>query len=268
MADLGRLRWVLTADTRQLDNALRRTARGFQRLGAIAAAGFSLRGAGNFMRGAVDAADNMQKTADAAGILVEHLQQLRFVADLAGVEQRQFDDAIQRFALRLGKAQLGFGPLLETLKRYNEGTALAIINSRGTIMALGRLANLMAQVGPQQQAALAAGAFGVSNVRMVGMMRGGARGIAAGAADARANLSILTTETTRTMEELSDNWSRMSQNISSSVLNMSTGVLKHVADMVAGVDDFVLEMRSESFWERLFPWTRSILGIGSSRTTQ
>ena len=117
MADLGRLRWVLTADTRQLDGALRRTARGFQRLGAIAAAGFSLRGAGNFMRGAVDAADNMQKTADAAGVLVEELQQLRFVADLAGVEQRQFDDAIQRFALRLGKAQLGFGPLLETLKR-------------------------------------------------------------------------------------------------------------------------------------------------------
>ena len=82
----------------------------------------------SFAKNAFKSADAIAKTADKIGLTTDSLQELRYGAKLAGVEQRTLDMGMQRFARRVGEAQQGTGELKNTLLEYG----IAVRNANGT----------------------------------------------------------------------------------------------------------------------------------------
>jgi lambda family phage tail tape measure protein len=76
----------------------------------------------------LSAADAIGETASKIGIGVDALQELRFAASLAGVEQQTLDMALQRFVRRVAEAANGTGEAKDAL----EGVALVNLLSDGS----------------------------------------------------------------------------------------------------------------------------------------
>lgn len=69
------------------------------------------------MKKFVSSADQLDEAANAAGVTVEKLQELRFAAARAGVPAEKLDSMLRRFSVSLGQAKLGTGSLTTTLKK-------------------------------------------------------------------------------------------------------------------------------------------------------
>ena len=244
MPDVGRLRWVMTADTRQFDSAIRRTGRNLRRFASLAAGAFTVGRASQFLRSTVEQVDNLAKVADAAGVTAEQLQVLRHAADLAGVSQARFDDNLLRFTRRLGMARMGFGPLFENMRRYDQLALAAVIATESTTEAFARMSAIIARAPSRPvQTALTTMAFGTGGARMVNLMRGGPQGLAAAQRSAEQNLALISTDTARAMEALQDSATRAYGNMESTVLNTSTQMLQQVTGLIDRLDRFVLDLR-------------------------
>lgn len=63
----------------------------------------------------ISAADAVAKTADKIGVGVEALQELRYAASLAGIEENTLDMALQRFTRRAAEAAKGTGEAKDAL---------------------------------------------------------------------------------------------------------------------------------------------------------
>ncbi len=272
MADVGRLRWILTADTRQFDASMRRTAGGIRRLAGIAATAFSAGRIGAFGSRMLNTVDSMAKLARAAGITVEQLQLLRHAGDLAGVSQDRLDDALLRFNKRLGEAQMGFGPLLRMMARYDQTAAVRLLRSGSSLEALGRMSRIIQQAPtPAAAAALTSGAFGTGNLRMVNLMRGGPAGLAAGMQSGIRNMALVSTDAARTFEELQDTVTRVQSNIRSTTLNATAEIVTSITGLVQRVDRFLLDLRERTLSERAAAAVGAVFNFvlpGFSRTTR
>lgn len=75
------------------------------------AAGFGL-----LIKSSMQSIDTLGKTASKLGITTQALQKLRFASELAGVETRTVDMAVQRFTRRLSEAANGTGEAKDALK--------------------------------------------------------------------------------------------------------------------------------------------------------
>ncbi|MDO6575145.1 hypothetical protein, partial [Staphylococcus pasteuri_A] len=60
--------------------------------------------------------DDIGKTADKIGLTTDALQELRTIAESAGVAQSSLDSSMERFSKRLGEAVLGTGAANKALK--------------------------------------------------------------------------------------------------------------------------------------------------------
>lgn len=272
MADVGRLRWILTADTRQFDAAMRRTADGIRRLAGVAATAFSAQRIAGFSSGLLSTVDSMSKLARAAGVTVEQLQLLRHAGDLAGVSQDRLDDALLRFNKRLGEAQMGFGPLLRMMARYDQTAAVRLLSSTSSLQALGQMSRIIQQAPtPAAAAALTSGAFGTGNLRMVNLMRGGPRGLATAMESGLQNMALLSSDAARTFEELQDTVTRVQSNISSTTLNATAQIVTSITGLVQRIDRFLLDLRQQTLGERAATAVGAAFNFilpGFSRTTR
>ncbi len=120
--------------------------------------------------------DDIGKTADKMGLTTDALQELRAVAESAGVSQAKLDSSMERFNKRLGEAQLGGGAAAKMLKTLGlEADQLA---AAGLDDALGQVADKIAAIAsPTERAAAAAALFGREGVAMVNLMREGSAGM-------------------------------------------------------------------------------------------
>jgi len=72
--------------------------------------------------------DEIGKKADQIGITTDALQELRFVAEGAGVSQSKFTSSLERFSKRLGEAEMGTGAAKKALEEMGiEATELTSI---------------------------------------------------------------------------------------------------------------------------------------------
>lgn len=79
--------------------------------GAVGVAGLGL-----LVKSSLDSIDALGKTANKLGVTTQALQKLRFASELAGVETRTVDMAVQRFTRRLSEAAVGTGEAKDALK--------------------------------------------------------------------------------------------------------------------------------------------------------
>jgi len=73
-------------------------------------------GLGLLVKSSLDSIDTLGKTAQKLGVTSQALQKLRYASNLAGVETRTVDMAVQRFTRRLSEAANGTGEAKDALK--------------------------------------------------------------------------------------------------------------------------------------------------------
>ncbi|MBY6138524.1 hypothetical protein KUV26_03670 [Leisingera daeponensis] len=184
--------------SKQSQRNLSRTSKSFDALGFAAkrlAPVMAALGAGAVLakvQRTVSTLDDIGKTADKIGLSTDALQELRTVAESAGVSQGALDSSLERFNKRLGEAQLGGGAAAKMLKSMGlEADKLA---AAGLDDALAQVADRIAGIAsPTERAAAAAALFGREGVAMVNLLREGSGGMAKMRQEAR-DLGIIIDE--------------------------------------------------------------------------
>lgn len=167
---------------KQATRDMSRTSRSFDLAGAAAkrlAPLLAAVGAGAVLskiRATVSELDDIGKTADKIGLTTDALQELRTVAESAGISQSSLDSSMERFNKRLGEASLGSGAAAKMLDQM--GLEAEELATMGLDQALSVVADRIAAIPePTQRAAAAAALFGREGVAMVNLLREGSAGM-------------------------------------------------------------------------------------------
>ena len=172
---------------RELNKAQKKTKRTASRMRkdmqrSFAAMGKAAAGFGVVLAAAtkasVDYADKIAKTSDKIGVNVEALQELRFAAKRAGVEQNTLDMALQRFTRRAGEAAIGTGEAKAAIAEMGIELRDASGNIRSTNDLLRDVADAFQKTtDPATRLRLAFKLFDSEGAALVNMLSDGADGL-------------------------------------------------------------------------------------------
>lgn len=130
--------------------------------------GVAIGAIGLLIKKTADLGDNLAKLGRRVGFTVEELQQWRQVAELAGIDQKAFDDSLSGFSKRLGEAKVGTGSLVTFLKKFDKQLLKQLVTTKGNGKAFEVLVDKLRDVkDPALKSALAMAAFGRSGLRFV-----------------------------------------------------------------------------------------------------
>lgn len=179
MADVGRLRWVMTADTRGFERGVGRVRHGLLSIGRVGAGLLGGAGMVGGARAGLATADAIGKVARATGTTTTALQQLRFAMQESGGSAADMDRALERFSRRIGElATTHRGQLAEFLRRTDQGLFLTLKRTESTTEAFIALSRAMAALPNQRsRQALAAAAFGRAPTGLVNVLGQGPSGL-------------------------------------------------------------------------------------------
>lgn len=141
----------------------------------VAAAGIAtVGGLGMLINSSLETADNIGKAADKLGIGVEALQEYRYAAELAGVENEAFDKAMSSFTRKTFEAAKGSGDAKESLDRLG----ISLKDNHGNLKTsdelLMNVSDAFTKVkNPAERLSLAFNLFGKEGVSMVNMLSSG-----------------------------------------------------------------------------------------------
>lgn len=244
MADVGRLRWILTADTRQFESAMQRTNFALRRLGRTAVAMLGAGGIGRGVTNILGTVDAMAKLAANAGLGVEAFQRLRFAAQEAGIPVASFEDSLLAFNRRLGELQLSQGPLLTFLRRFDAGLARDLFTIKDTEEALLRLARAAQEAPTTAQAgALTMAAFGRGGLRATQFLRQGPDALRA--AMARAPQPPVTEEISKVVQDTQDRWLRAQETVNAKILDTAFTATRAVVETTREIRDWYRPIAEE-----------------------
>jgi hypothetical protein len=119
---------------------------GLRILGSALAGVATVGGLAALVDRSISAADAIGETASKIGVGVEALQQLRFAASLAGVEQQTLDMALQRFVRRVAEAANGTGEAKDALAQMGIALRDQSGNLRRSEDLLGEVADAFSRI--------------------------------------------------------------------------------------------------------------------------
>ena len=233
----------LTATYGRAGDALKRLA--LPLAGGFLSGGAVLAG----LKATVARLDEIGKTADKIGLTTDALQELRFVAESAGVSQDQLDQSLQTLSKTLGEASLGMGEGIVALKAL--GLEAGQLKGLGLDRALSTIADALNRVeDPAQRSALAMKLFGESGAGMVNLLREGSEGMERMRADARALGAVIDEDLIRNAEEAQTKLDAMSRvisaQLSTALMNLAP-VLIEAANGVISITAAVREFLAIDF---------------------
>ena len=199
--NIGNLNSSVLLNTKNFERGVRKTVSGYQKMGN-ASTGFSLKASlalkkvgasitkyGKILAGvslaagtafaymtkkALDFADVIGKTSDAAGIHTDTLQELRYAAKLAGVSTDQLDKGMIKFGKTIGELRAGTGSLYTILQKTDQQLMHQLQSAKSNDEAFNILMKYMAGMESQaDKSALAMAAFGRSGTKMTIMLKNG-----------------------------------------------------------------------------------------------
>ena len=207
-------------------------------LAGVAAAG----GLATLIDRSISAADAVAKTADKIGVGVEALQELRYAAQLAGVEQRTMDMALQRFTRRVAEAAKGTGEAKQALSDMG----IALKDQHGNIRRSEDLLSDVAEAfkrttDPAERLRLAFKLFDSEGVAMVNMLVGGADALEATRRHARDLGIVLEEDLVRNAEKARDQLDTLSQVISANLTRAMLDLAPAIADTSSGLAELAAD---------------------------
>ena len=198
-------------------------------------------GLGVFIKRALDSADAIGKTADKLGISTSALQEYRFAASQASVEQATLDMALQRFTRRVAEAQRGTGELLPTLKQYNIALKDSTGRSRDAEAILGDLADTISSVESEQEKLLISfKAFDSEGAALVNVLRDGSQGLNKMRQEARDLGIILDESLIRNAEKAGSKLDVMQKIVGANLTNAVIALAPHIINLAEDIESLAL----------------------------
>lgn len=215
---------------------------GIRLLGGAIAGIATVGGLSALINRSLAAADAIGKTADKLGVGVEALQELRYAAGLAGVEQNTLDMALQRFTRRVGEAARGTGEAKEALA----GMGIALRDQNGHIRRSEDLLDDVAEAlraieDPAERLRLAFKLFDSQGVAMVNMLNRGADGLAEVRRRARDLGIVLEEDLVRNAEKAKDELETLSRVLSANLTRAVLDLSPLIADLSSGLADLAAD---------------------------
>lgn len=207
-------------------------------LAGVAAAG----GLATLINRSISAADVIGKTADKIGVGVEALQELRYAAQLAGVEQRTMDMALQRFTRRVAEAAKGTGEAKQALSQMG----IALKDQHGNIRRSEDLLNDVAEAfkrtsDPAERLRLAFKLFDSEGVAMVNMLVGGAEALEATRRHAQDLGIVLEEDLVRNAEKARDQLDTLGKVVSANLTRALLDLAPAIADVSSGLSELAAD---------------------------
>ena len=203
-------------------------------LAGVAAAG----GLATLIDRSISAADAVGTTADKIGVGVEALQELRYAAQRASVEQRTMDMALQRFTRRVAEAAKGTGEAKQALSDMG----IALKDQHGNIRRSEDLLNDVAEAfrrttNPAERLRLAFKLFDSEGVAMVNMLVGGSQALEATRRRARDLGIVLDEDLVRNAEKARDELDTLGRVISANLTRAVLDLAPVIADASSELAD-------------------------------
>ena len=190
----------------------------------------------------IAAADAIGKTADKLGVGTAALQELRYAAQLASVEQTTLDMALQRFTRRAAEAAKGTGEAKQALADMG----IALRDQHGNIRRSEDLLNDVAEAfkltrDPAERLRLAFKLFDSEGVAMVNMLVGGAAALETVRQRARDLGIVLDEDLIRNAERAKVEMDTLGQVISANVTRAVLGLAPALADVSTWLADIAVD---------------------------
>jgi hypothetical protein len=180
----------------------------------------------------LSAADAIGETASKIGIGVEALQELRFAASLAGVEQQTLDMALQRFVRRVAEATNGTGEAKDALARMG----ITLRDQSGSLRRsedlLGDVADAFARIeDPAERVRLAFKLFDSEGVALINLLQDGSGALEEMRERARALGIVLDEDLVRDAGRARDELDTLAQVISANLTRAALEAAPVIADL-------------------------------------
>ena len=230
----------MDAKLKRMDQNTKRSSKGLDKLnatlgkvgislGALAGA-FSIQAVTNLTREAIAFGDSIDKVSQKVGVSAEELQELRFAASQSGVDVRQLDMGIQRFARRMGEAAKGTGELLKTTQELGIVFKNADGTNKSTVELLEQYADAVGRATTQQEKLrLAFKAFDSEGAALVNLIANGSAAFKEFAEEARRAGIVMGVGTVRAAASLTDEMDRLDKIIRTKV---NTTVIRFTASLL------------------------------------
>jgi len=156
----------IAREQKKMREAFKKSMVSMGKWGAAMAAA-AVAGAVAMTKASFKAADVIGKTADAAGVTTDSLQEMRYAAEISGMSIEELDKGIMGFGKRVGELRAGTGSLYTILDKTNKGLMAQVKAASSVDDALNLVMDAMANTADDaDRAALAVAAFGRSGQKM------------------------------------------------------------------------------------------------------
>ncbi|MCP5385944.1 MAG: phage tail tape measure protein [Novosphingobium sp.] len=130
---------------------------------------------GEATRSGLEYASSLGEVAQQLGVTTDELQEFRYAASQAGIEQEQMDQALAKLTQNLGKAAAGSGPAAKAFEQLG----ISILDANGKVKSTGsimpEIADALAKISdPARRAALEIAIFGKAGQKLDTLLAGGA----------------------------------------------------------------------------------------------
>jgi hypothetical protein len=179
-----------------------------------------------FVKQSIDAADEMGKAAQKAGVTVEALSGLKYAADLAGVSFEGLQTGLKKLNTNIFEASQGSKSQSEAFKMLGISIKDASGNIKNADAVLIELADRFAKMPDGvEKSALAVEIFGRAGADLIPLLNSGAEGIKELTDEAARLGVVLDTETARAAEEFNDQMSRVGFAVDGLKLQLASALL-------------------------------------------
>jgi len=254
MASLGDLVVNIKADssnfkrgTKQATSSMKRFASSIKKIG-IATAFAAGAAAVLTLRKQLKELDQVAKTASKLGLLPERLMGLQFAFAQTGVKAEGGAVAIQRMTRRLNDASKASGsPIAKALRAV--GLEASELTKLSPDQALSQIADGMNRLDTQaEKVSFAFKLFDTEGVGLVNTLAGGSAGLAEMQAEAEALGATLSTEQLKGIEDVNNEWNRMTAALSGAAGTIVSDMAPAIKDMLTMMVDLAGEAKTTGKW--------------------
>ncbi len=205
-------------------------------VGALAGSAVVL-GLKNAIEHQVEFAQQLDRTSKRLGIQTDALQELRYAAEQAGIEERALDMGMQKFMIRTAQAAQGTGSALDTLKELGVALKDSAGNLRAPSDLLAQAADGFAKITSQaDRARIAQTLFEEEGVRLIDMLQNGSEGLNKMRQEAHQLGVVMGNESVKSGEQMAHTFKRITTVARGSGRELFVAIMPALEHLAAGIE--------------------------------
>lgn len=215
---------------------------------SLAAGALSGIGGGGFLlmtKRALEGADAIAKSADAAGLSTDKYQEYTDALSFAGITTETFNSVTVAFVKRVGEARNGVGPLVSGLKGVNDELLAGIVNAKNQDEALDLVFDAMGRAGDAaERAAIANAAFSRTGVVLARSVKDGTEALRANMKAARDSGRVIEEEYLRSAEAANDAMASFQKTLGANFTRVLVANAEGIKSLADSFNDLIPEIVS------------------------